>query len=263
MADLVEDINARLIAPAVVATKVFNIISNSIPNIASSLEEESVVMIETALNVGAFLEYISSEHISGIGLMSLRAGRKEGFHPEDTNYKIDFTPGVQGIWKAFELEVNLSLIQVVRKARNIKMPDNFGIYDKTTPVETSKVMTGFDNKGNTIYKDINQKDWRNKKNKRHSFLTLGEAKHVIKVMIDNEHERFNEEIATCLGYTMPQIFMDNWNTINKIRNKATHIKPIGYDDYKTVLDKVMSVQTLDIITKIKEELCGLNQDVSS
>ena len=35
----------------------------------------------------------------------------------------DFTGGAQGVWKAFELEANLSVIQAARHARGIAMPD--------------------------------------------------------------------------------------------------------------------------------------------
>ncbi len=84
-------------------------------------------MAETALTLGDFLEGLRNGSLRGISPLQLGT-RGRGYarwYPSE----IDFTPCAQGAWKAFELEINLSIIQAARASISIKMPEYFTVYD--------------------------------------------------------------------------------------------------------------------------------------
>lgn len=252
----IEDIAGRLVAPATVATKVFRNLRRDVSSeTLSMLDEESLVMAETALTVGAFLEGIAENRLEGIA--PIRFSNDSLVAPEGRRLSystVDFTPGAQGAWKAFELEINLSLIQAARASRTVKMPDLFALFDSGLPKERGKVQTGADTSGRKVYKDINQKD--NRRTGRHRFLTLGDAWHVSKVMSSSSMESFNSVIATCLGGPLPREILAAWQHINLIRNKASHTQPLHMSEYAIVLRTALSPQVLHPLMEIKRKLSG-------
>lgn len=165
-----------------------------------------------------------------------------------TSLPIDFTPGAQGVWKAFEREINLSVIQAARAARTVKMPDLFSLYDSQLQKDRGQVIT---EKGK---KDINQLDWERKHTGHHRFLTLGDAWFTVDAMRNSSTETFNQVIIRCLGQPLPEDLMKTWKQIQQIRNLGSHINPLSQDDYEEVLREALASQTLQPLMKIKDIL---------
>src|SRR5262249_33151525 len=95
--EAIENATGRLVAPATVATKVIERL-RAIPEIplTDRFEEESLIMVETALRVGNFLEQVNANEFAGIHPLTLgiRHPRRPAINRPDP--LIDFTPGAQG-----------------------------------------------------------------------------------------------------------------------------------------------------------------------
>jgi hypothetical protein len=136
---VLEDACGRLVAPATIAAKLDDTLYGASSYSQSSvkhLEEESHIMVQTALRVGNFLEMDEDGQFPVVPMHKKRIGRSNA----DTY--TDFAPGVQGALKAFELEINLSVIQAARKARTIEMPNFFARYCPYLRGNLGQVNTG-------------------------------------------------------------------------------------------------------------------------
>jgi hypothetical protein len=251
MEDMIEDAAGRLVAPATVAMRMFRQFHHGRAlEIADKLEEESLVMVETALTIGNFLENIQNNALGGI--FPLRLGTRGRGNARWQPSEIDFTPGAQAAWKAFELEINLSLIQAARASISIRMPEFFARYDSEFPdKQSSKILIGSRN-GREIYRDINQLDWEAKQTRRHRFLSIGDA-HAVALNLAAS-SNYENVISMCLGHSLPSDLFNAWQSIRKIRNKGSHIEPLRHQDYSTLLETVLSPDTLDPLIKIKSKL---------
>lgn len=231
-------------------------------SLIESFDEESVVMVETALRVGAFLEQAADgeqdtsppkrQNTSPVFQRPTKpsktplAGRWSG--------SIDFTPGAQGAWKAFEREINLSVIQAARASRQVKMPNLFALYDPNLSESLGQVCTGYRNR-RPIIKDINQRDWERLGTKQHRFLSLGDAFYVVtRGMMGRSTERFDEVIESCLHQPLPSKLIDAWKRIYHIRNDSSHTEPLTKSDYEQVLNDALSPNVLLPLMKIKKAL---------
>lgn len=250
----IDECTGRLIAPATVAERVYGrLVEAPTEGVVEVLEDDARVMIETALRVGQFLE----RHLqpdSKFHDFQLPRGRNRESNEIALCHTVDFTPGAQGIWKAFELEVNLSVIQAARAARTIRMPELFSLYDPKLPKERAKVTTVKD--GKKTSKSINQEDYRNPHTRRHLFLMLGDGLHVTQALAGDPAEDFDSVVARCLGGPLPESLLKSWETIHEIRNHGSHVAPLLYREYKQVLEKALSDDTLDPLVKIKKGLSG-------
>lgn len=251
--DVVEDSRGKLVAPATVAMRVSERL-RAAPDfpMLEHLEEESLVMVETALRVGTLLEHMNENTGEGTSPFRLPRPRQNRNYPEAQT--VDFTPGAQGAWKAFELEVNFSFIQAARASRAVKMPEFFARYDASLPKAKSKVQTGTGRGGRPITKDINQLDEKNKRSARHRFLTLGEALFVTVAMRTSPTESFNEIVSQCLQCPVDSKVFDAWQRIYRLRNLASHTRPLTYTDYSSVLSDALSPDLLLPLMKIKKAL---------
>ena len=219
-------------------------------------------MIETSITVGNYLE-------------NLAGNTHDGF-PQ--NLSIDFTPGAQGIWKAFELEVNLSMIQAAREARGITMPTYFTLYDPTFSPEQGIVRTQSignqkpqrvfgqnpttanslarpiqkENKVFTV--DINQLDWSNRSNGRHRFISLGNALYLVKTMTNSPQERLDFIVQKNLGKSLPDSVINAWEQIIRIRNQGSHVRPLNQRNYEQILQSALTPDVLGPLLKIKSAL---------
>lgn len=171
---IIEDATGRLVAPATVAMRVFDELNRD-RVIVESFDDESLVMIETAIRVGNLLEEMTHGKNKPLLLGSLWDNwhwkRNKTQHKQEPF--IDLTPGAQGIWKTFEREINLSVIQAARAARTVKMPELFTLHDKNLPNKQGRVHTG------KKPVNINQLDWEDPTKQKHRFIELGTAWHVI------------------------------------------------------------------------------------
>jgi hypothetical protein len=251
--DIVEDARGKLVAPATVAMRVSERL-RAAPDYSmmEHLEEESFVMVETALRVGTLLEHMKENTWEGTSTFRLPRPGKSRYYPDAQN--VDFTPGAQGAWKAFELEVNFSFIQAARASRAVKMPEFFARYDANLPKVKSKVQTGTRRGGRPITKDINQLDEKNKPSARHRFLTLGEALFVTEAMRTSPIESFNDIVSQCLQGAVDSSIFDAWKRIYRMRNQASHIRALNYSDYSSVLSDALSPELLLPLMKIKKAL---------
>lgn len=249
--DIIEDAAGRLVAPATVAMRLADQTRRGRElDLADMLEEESLIMAETALTLGNFLEGLRSGSLRGITPLHLgtRGRRDARWYPSD----LDFTPGAQGAWKALELEINLSIIQAARASISIKMPEFFTIYDGgLLPPDRSKIPTG-SYKGQSVYKDINQKNRKTRQTGQHRFLTLGDALHVAQALMGSQE--YEAVISRCLGCSLPSDLFTTWRRVQQIRNRGSHTEPLQYRDYKTIVEDVLSVDTLKPLIQIKREL---------
>jgi hypothetical protein len=267
--ELLEDVAGRLVIPATVAMRVWQALrrEDDIP-LDRSLDEESLIMIKTALRVGNFLEIDrdfdgSSSRTDVSENFPNRATQRPMISPRpprrrdsissvrNQDMQVDFTPGAQGVWKAFEREINLSVIQAARASRNVTMPDFFNLYDPN-PKVLGRVQTGRDRSGRPIFRDINQLDRRDLRSQRHKFLSLGDALFVIKALHSRSTERFDLIVSSCLGSQLDPCLLGIWEKICEIRNRSSHVESLTHADYQEVLEKVLSHDLLNPLMKIKQ-----------
>lgn len=251
---VIEDAAGRLVAVATVATKVVAIDTferlTHRSDILDILDDESNVMIDTSIRVGTFLEMLNNDNIAP----SLLGHRRDDWRGNELRNRVyrpfDFTPGAQGAWKAFEREVNLSIIQAARHARTIKMPDFFALYDGSVmDARFCKVDTG-----RRTPVDINQRDWEDPRGRKQRFLTLGDAWHVVNVMNGSTGEVFDTIVLRCLRGPLPRKLLDDWRTIYEIRNQASHTRPLARNEYETILESALSPENLYPLAIIKQTL---------
>lgn len=248
---ILEDAAGRLVAPASVATKVFQKMTMEMESdVAILFEEESLVMVETSLEVGRFLEDLSHDELGDF--QRFRLPRSGAVHREDRDPKptIDFSPGVQGALKAFELEINFSIIQAARTSRTMRMPQFFTLFDSSFPKGQSKVRAG------DRTKDINEKCIETSRTGRHRFHTLGDCWHITKAMIDSPDESLDAVFSRCLGSGLPRQMMETWEVLYQLRNKASHVQPLSLNEYSIALRSALSPDILSCLTKIKRYLSG-------
>lgn len=240
-----EDIAGQLVAPATVATEVagrLTMFLNAQPELG--LEEEAAIMVETSIRVGNFQE--------------LSQGNEPPFRFRNDNprfareQKVDFSPGCQGAWKAFELEANLSVIQAVRAACGVKMPELFRLFDPRLPHNKGEVHTGANTK-----RLINQPDRHSLHGRGHRFLPLGDALYVTRGMINlsqNPTANFEAIIQQCLHCPLPDSLLGSWQRIVDLRNFGSHAGLLTFEDYKVVLDTMLDPITLQPLLDIKRYL---------
>ncbi|GHO88023.1 hypothetical protein [Dictyobacter formicarum] len=243
---IIEDAAGRLVAPATVAMRISQHFHRGrMLELAEYLEEESLIMVETALTIGNFLENLQNGTLRGMPLLHLgtRGRRKAKWQTLD----IDFTPGAQGAWKAFELEVNLSLIQAARASISINMPEFFAIHDDKLSKEDGRV---YISKRKAV--DINQLDWRNKATGKQRFIMMHDALEVIRKLSGTPN--FEAKISMCLGHQLPDSLFDAWKEIHEIRNRGSHVEPLQYRDYQNIIETVLSSNALDPLIGIKSKL---------
>jgi hypothetical protein len=277
--EAVENATGMLVAPATVAMRVWERLQKSrdIP-LVESLDEESAVMVKTALRVGELLEQVAGDEqdIFPRRRSPLRTQNTSPVQEPWTRRRPDFTPGAQGAWKAFEREINLSVIQAARASRQVTMPHFFALYDPSLPEVRGQVRTGSDRNGRPIIKDINQRDWEHPQTRQHRFLSLGDAFYVItKGMMGRSTEDFDRVVQSCLQpnltpsvnrvsfnqviqrpsrQSLPSELIEAWKRIYRIRNKSSHTELLTRTDYEQVLDDVLSPDVLRPLMKIKNAL---------
>lgn len=287
--EAVENATGMLVAPATVAMRVWERLQNSrdIP-LVESLDEESAVIVKTALRVGDLLEQVADDEQDIFPRRRSPLSNQNTFPLQEpwTRQRpvaIDFTPGAQGAWKAFEREINLSIIQAARASRQVTMPDFFALYDPSLPELRGQVRTGSDRNGRPIIKDINQLDWERPQTRQHRFLSLGDAFYVItRGMMGRSTEDFDRVVQSCLQpnltqsvnkvsfnqviqrpsrqslpsrqQSLPSELLEAWERIYRIRNKSSHTELLARRDYEQVLDDALSPQVLLPLIKIKKVL---------
>lgn len=244
--DLATDVAGRFIPPTTVAVRAFENLRNyQHVQLSNLLDEASLVMIESSLNAGNFLENLLDDNIPGLEPIRFdRSGRSKNLD------SIDFTPGAQGVWKSLEREANLSVIQAARNSRGIEMP---GFFARFRPrfAGDSRVYTGRMH-GRKVYRDINCRDRVDQT--RHEFFTLGNSWHITKAMLRDPAETLEKIIRDVLHGPLPKSFLDDWKSVIQIRNNASHISPLSRREYKETLDLILDPEFIAPLMKLKESL---------
>ncbi|MEW6263419.1 MAG: hypothetical protein AB1641_10110 [Thermodesulfobacteriota bacterium] len=250
---VIEDAAGRLVAPASVAAQVIHDLRKT-PDLPDLLDEEAAVMVETAVTVGSFLENLAETSLRGLGpLGRLKPRGGYGRQREPSLLDLDFTPGAQGAWKAFELEVNLSVVQAARWARDVAMPTYFSLHDPNLPYDRGIVQTG--RRGpRPVTVDINQFDWADRASGRHRFVALGDALCVIRSMLGAPGERLDSVIQLTLGSSLPAQLLEEWNVIVRIRNQGSHVHRLQRGEYEMVLRLSLAPANLGPLLRIKDSI---------
>lgn len=204
---------------------------------ALDVDDESWTMISRALRIGRFIDDDQTQE-----QLNYRSGLPQRRILED------YSPAAQGLWKSFEKEVNLSIVQAFRSSRAISMPMYF-----------AKFFPDFS--GNKFIKtekrtvDINQRDWEDPEKKRHRFIELGPAFHCTNVMMGNVNEDFDQVILRCLdGSIIPKSLLDDWEQIIGIRNPPSHTELLSREGFRRMVEMVIENDNLSILARIKHAL---------
>lgn len=238
----------RIVPVATVAERVFNRLNEPTnQELVTALDETSKAMIETSLTVGNFVEAVQRNLIPGLKVLR--------FADRDRNSNrmaLDYSVGAVGVWKAIELETNMSLIQAGRCTLGITMPSYFMEYAPDFPQENAIVITGIHNNGDPIRVDLNLLDRQHRP--RHTLLTLGRGWHLIQTMLKDETEGLSNLIRELTGNSLPNIVMETWQAIRPIRNKASHANSINEEEYKKVVRMGLNSKFLTPLMTIKTRL---------
>lgn len=246
-----EETRGSLVAPSTVAMKFAQELQDQQNlELVFAFEEESRIMIETALRHGDLLERRYKQTREYPDSFTLPRPNR---YTEPKNHSLpreDFTPGAQGIWKAFELEINHSVVQAARTSRGVKMPEYFTYHDPTLPKGRDRVRTL---KGKN--RSINTADCFSPVPKKHRFLALGDAYHVTEAMLSKDRQEDLEKvIQSCLGGPLPPELLTSWIEIARIRNPVSHTRALKHQDYQTVLNNVLNRDVIEPLICIKRKM---------
>lgn len=233
-ADAIEDAVGRLVAPsAAVAGRaddrgepdIFRELRLGMERSEDVLDESSAVLLEEGLLIRRFLSAVTGETVA------VRWPSESRFQSLGTRFPPDYSPAAQGVWKAFETEINLSVVQAARSARSVPMPQCFALYDTHLPRKKGLVETPRN-------VDINEREGANSANQRHRFLMLGPALKVAQVM-DQKEPDFGR-ILGYAGFSLDPALFDTWQRINHLCNKGSHVEPLSAPEcdniWRLVLD---------------------------
>lgn len=253
--ETITEVAGRLVAPATVAMRALHVLRERdvLPDY-ENLSEESIVMIQTALNVGNYLESLATNAIQGLAPLNLRDPNRDIRRNPDWAMPVDYTPGAQGTWKALELELNLSVIQAARAARQIQMPQYFALYVDRFSKQHSRIQTRTNHRGQPEYRDLNARDPHHPHTGRHKFFTLGESWAITQAMLRDSDEVMHQVIHQSIGQPLPQYVFDCWHEVYQIRNGASHTHPLSRNEYERVIDRAIMSRMLIPLMQLKQAL---------
>lgn len=246
-----EDAAGRLVPPATVAMRFMREMRARRAPDMEALDEEAETGIATALRVGDFLEHLDRTQLDGLASLHFGGSRRPG---DGRGTQVDYSPGAVGVWKAFEVEVNLSVVQAARTARGVPMPDFFATWDPDLPLEHGQVATGNDRRGRPIRVGINDRRSGRRPVQRHRFLDLGEAFYVHGAMVGRGDEHLDEVIGRCLGAPLAAKLLGAWERIRVIRNPHSHERVLSRGHYEEILNLCLAGDVLGPLLRLKTAL---------
>ena len=166
-------------------------------------------------------------------------------HPDFAT--LDYSPGVICLAKAFEREVNLSVVHWIRQQLDIDLPAYFDRFQKERgEVEFDKVdFNAPQNSGNA---------WR--------APMLGQSEKTCRSVTKDAkwesayQEMINEWANTCQW----KMLLDNWNAITEKRNAGAHESSVDKsyaDDIKKALDNLAKGKVFDELYRMKKKYKGI------
>ena len=150
---------------------------------------------------------------------------------EQQRSNFDYTPGVICLAKAFEREVNLSVIHWIRQKCGVRLPQYFDVYAPRTQATYDKV-------------NFN----RTHDNKTWSPPTLGQSLEACKTL-SPAADRL--PIPPSLHQNW-MAFLNWWETITTERNKAAHDPLVNKESFQTVCKVLNRLSTNQIFEKLYE-----------
>ncbi|MDO8970766.1 MAG: hypothetical protein Q7U74_08770 [Saprospiraceae bacterium] len=190
-------------------------------------EPDSQITVKSAAQVGAYIEFLNN--------------LSEPFlHVED------FTPAAQGYWKAYENEMNYSLVQVERACLGIDWRNYYTLYDPAFPENRSYVETP-------------QKKYLNKQVdgvSKHKFLPLGDNWYVFENLLGAKYTKlgFRDLLTKNFGFVITDDFTDIWGKIREIRNEGSHVAPLNKGLYERLFDLIRNAQAFPPLVELKQKL---------
>jgi hypothetical protein len=191
------------------------------------MEIDSKVMIDTALMVGWWLSDLQKT--------------------EKPRQVFDYTPAAQGFWKAFENEMNYSLVQIERASLGIDVKKYYTLFQPDFPREKSMIDT-------PKRKDLNQQIQGVYK---HKFLPLGDNWYVFNTLLNSneyQHLGFVDLLTKKFGFEIASQFMDAWKTIRDIRNEGSHVAPLQKDQYDKLFATVRETHAFPPLVNLKQQI---------
>lgn len=176
----------------------------------ADIENESKIILKTYNKIAPYFSRILSQ-------MNI-----------NENKDIDYSPLAISIGKIFEIEVNLSIVQWVRKYLNIEMPEFYNKYK--TDSKEYKITPSINFTLNPRSVDFN-------KGHNNKWLPpgIGESELVLKTM-------FQQGVYPNIGNDDFEIFLKNWSIIRKYRNKSAHNNVLSFDDYHQMEKSFLDLQ---------------------
>jgi hypothetical protein len=157
----------------------------------------------------------------------------------DDGEPIDYSPLMISLTKIIELEINLSVVHILRALKGVDLPTFFNAYQPN-------VAAVYQSGNRTI--DFNRPDYYRK---RLILPGMGESLRVtegdvtiqvrdaIYEIIRGQHDIskpiWNHEFTKLLGY---------WRKLYPMRNIVAHTERVGQDNYNSLVELLQSIQTL-------------------
>ena len=141
---------------------------------------------------------------------------------------IDYTPVAICLAKVFEREINLSIVHWIRQDLGVDLPGYFNKHqDQVDAIFSHPGIRDIDfNKSGT--------------NNRWNPPAIGESQLAYRQVAQQMQNWFNP----------PDNFLENWDTIRKVRNQAAHTEYVGQESVRTIQHTLNQLVQGDIFTTL-------------
>ena len=157
----------------------------------------------------------------------------------------EFSPFCSYLHNILEIEINATVLQLMREAVGIKMPE---WYDKFCPVKNVYVQTE--------YEKINLNKYRDRTQRKFVSPGFGKVYYALLVLL-NKKSALNKTLQEYFHNEL-EVFINCWYKLFNQRNNLAHTMVIDRDEYN------MTVETMDIIfSKFSDSLFNLKKDLLS
>ncbi|WP_064094128.1 hypothetical protein [Rossellomorea aquimaris] len=179
---------------------------------------------------------IKTEWLDGHSFKFLQTGLRVERFLGMRELNLDHSASAICFAKMFEREINSSLIHWVRKHLGIELPYYYYKYqpDKNAIVDIN--YTG--NRRNGFSVDLNNNHYG-----KWTPPELGKSKKLAVSYI-------NDDGWTSMGIGNKDIFLRNWQTIHRVRNKVAHTDEVGESEVKMMKDALVSLSTSNIFKEL-------------
>ncbi|MDQ0253373.1 hypothetical protein J2S74_000745 [Evansella vedderi] len=193
-----------------------SVMKDPLPIKEAWLDNHSVQLLQTAIEVEAFLK--------------------------TKKLKLDYSSSAICLAKMFEQEINNSIVHWFRKKHSIQLPE---YYNEVQPRVKAFAKPNFP-EGHRFYPGT-PINLNSERNRDWAPPELGKSKNLA-------HYNLSEQDWHQFGITNYKEFLDNWDNIHKIRNKAAHTEEVTLKDLskmKSSLTKMATTHTIERLAHLK------------